>query len=163
MNKVWNPNAQMAGLRFSGLFALTLSLYFAYIIALNALHIYAPTSPLLDPGWFQHVPLLPIVLSLWIMWSYLRQLKKHNAGGWQAMLVIIRDEYALSVYRKAGAQAFLVVIHLCLVLFYLSMLQPDYPRLLGLVNTQASIALLILSSGIVFGISIMRQLKEEDE
>lgn len=79
------------------------------------------------------------------------------------MFLILKDEYALSVYRSGAAKAFLVVIHLFVVFFYLSLLQGNDPTVMAFLTTQTMSATLIFCSTFIFGWVVMRQLNEEED
>lgn len=163
MSDLWNPNAQMAGLRFSGAFALILSVHFLYTIIASVLEIYLPNAVVLSQPWFLHFPLLTVLLSCIVMVRYLLKLKELKAGGWESMLLIIKDEYALSVYRNGAAKSFIVMIHLCMVFFYLSLLQNNDAEVMPFLTPTTISATCMFCSALIFGWVVMRQLKEEEE
>ncbi len=163
MSDPWSPNAQMAGLRFSGVLALILSINFLYTIIAGVLEIYLPNAVVLSQTWFVHFPLLTVSLACIVMIRYLLKLKELKAGGWQSMLLIIKDEYALSVYRNGAAKSFIVIIHLSLVFFYLSLLQNNNAEVMRFLTPTTISATIMFCSALIFGWVVIRQLKEEEE
>lgn len=159
----WSPNAQLAGLRFSGLFALVLSLHFLYIIVENVLETYIPNSAVLSNPMFGHVPLITVLLSCAVMLRYFLQISKLKASSWESMFLILKDEYALSVYRDGATKSFLVIIHIGMIFYYLSRLQNNQPEVMPFLNPVTISSALMFCSALVFGWVVMRQLKEEEE
>lgn len=159
----WSPNAQMAGLKYSGIIALILSLHFLSLVVLEILEIYMPNNALLSQPWLVHLPLITVLLTCVVMLRYFIQLKKMKAGGWQSMFLILKDEYTLSIYRNGAAKSFLVIIHLGMVFFHLSFRQGNDPTVMPFLTTQTMSATLMFSAVLVFGLVVMRKLNEEED
>lgn len=158
----WSPNAQLAALQFSGLLAFVLALYFLYYITLNAVLAFAPDSSILTSKIFEHAPLVPAILGIALMLRYTLQLKQMNAGGWRSMLMILKDEYAVSIYRVAAAKAFMLSFYLCFAFFYLSLLGFGSTSMDMFLNAQTVSATLIFAASLVFGFVVLAHLREED-
>ncbi|RUO31077.1 hypothetical protein [Aliidiomarina soli] len=160
----WSPNAQLAALQFSGLVSLVLALQFLYIIVLNVITAVSPNDAILQSFIFEHFKLIPVVLGLFFLFRYLLQLKQFNVvTNWNSVLMILRDEYALSVYRAAGSKTFTVNYFVCFGFLYLSLLEFNSSAVTTLLNAQTVSATLMFVSSLVFGCLLLTQLHEEDE
>jgi len=160
----WSPNAQLAALQFSGLISFVLALQFLYITVLNVITAFSPDNPMLQSFVFEHFKLIPVILSLFLLLRYMLQLKQFKTVmNWRSMLMILRDEYALSVYRAAGSKTFTVNYFVCFGFLYLSLLEFNSSAVTTLLNAQTVSATVMFVSSLVFGCIVLAHLREEEE
>lgn len=159
----WSPNAQLASLQFSGLVAFVIALQFLHFVGLNVVTAFSPSHPILQSSVLDHFRLMPVILGTLFLLRYLLTLKQLNtATNWHSVLMILKDEYALSIYRAAASKSFTTSIGLCFLLFYVSVLEVGPPAMVALLSAETVLAALICISSIVFGCIILFHLRDED-
>lgn len=156
----WSPNAQLASLQFSGLVALVMALQFLHFVLLNGLTASTPAHPILQGSLPEVLKVLPPLLGVVFLWRYMRTLKKLNTKtSWRSMLMILKDEYTLSVYRAAASKAFTITYCLGFLLFSISAV--GFGASAAWLSADVILATLMLLSSAAFGVLVLFQLYRE--
>ena len=159
----WSPNAQLASLQFSGIVSFIIALQFLHFIGLNIIDAISPSHPILQSFVFENFKFVPLILGGFFLLRYIFTLKQLNtATNWHSVLMILKDEYALSIYRVAASKSFTTTISLCFVLFYITVLEMGPPAMTALLNAETVLATLIFISSVVFGCIVLFHLHDED-